>query len=72
MSYKVDNEVLLSSRYIRTRRACKKLNDRFLGLFQIIEIIGKNAYKLDLPKQYGRIHRIFSVTLLKPYHRREG
>jgi hypothetical protein len=72
MSYKVGDEVLLSSRYIRTRRACKKLDDRFLGPFRIVEAIGKNAYKLDLPKQYGRIHRTFGVALLEPYHRREG
>jgi hypothetical protein len=72
MFYKVSDEVLLSSRYIRTRRACKKLDDRFLGPFRIVEAIGKNAYKLDLPKQYGRIHRTFGVALLEPYHRREG
>jgi hypothetical protein len=72
MFYKVSDEVLLSSRYIRTRRVYKKLNDRFLGPFRIVEVISKNAYKLDLPKQYERIHRIFSIALLEPYHRREG
>jgi hypothetical protein len=72
MSFKVGDEVLLSSRYIRTRRACKKLDNRFLGPFKIVEAIGKNAYRLDLPKQYGRIHRTFGVALLEPYSRREG
>jgi hypothetical protein len=56
MFYKVGDEVLLSSRYIYTRRVCKKLNNRFLSLFQIIEVINKNAYKLDLLKQYKRIY----------------
>jgi hypothetical protein len=70
--FRVGDEVLLSSRYIRTRRACKKLDDRFLGPFRIVEAIGKNAYRLDLPKHYGRLHRTFGVALLEPYTRREG
>ena len=72
MSFKVGDEVLLSSRHIRTRRACKKLDDRFLGPFRIVEAIGKNAYRLDLPQHYGRVHRTFGVALLEPYTRREG
>lgn len=71
-SYKIGDEVLLSARYIRTRRACKKLDDRFLGPFKIIASVGKNAYKLDLPLKYGRIFRTFNVALLEPYQRRAG
>jgi hypothetical protein len=64
--------VLLSSRNIRTRRACKKLDDRFIGPFRVVGKVGRNAYKLNLPKRYGRLHRTFGVTLLEPYRRREG
>jgi hypothetical protein len=63
---------MLSSRNIRMRRASKKLTDKFLGLFRVIAIRGKNAYKLELPKSYSRIHPTFHVTLLEPYQRREG
>ena len=70
--YKMGDEVLLSSRYIRTRRACKKLDDRFLGPFAILDKVGQNAYRLDLPKKYGRIFRTFNVSLLEPYQRRPG
>jgi hypothetical protein len=56
MSYKVNNKILLSSRYIYTRRVYKKLNNRFLNSFRIIEVISKNAYKLDLLKQYEQIY----------------
>ena len=71
-SFAVGDDVMLSSRHIRMRKASKKLADKFLGPFKVMEAIGKNAYKLDLPKSYGRIHRTFHVALLEPYSRREG
>jgi hypothetical protein len=64
--------MLLSSRNIRTRRACKKLNNRFIDLFRVMEKVSRNTYKLDLLKRYGRLYKTFGVTLLEPYQRREG
>jgi hypothetical protein len=72
MSYNVRDEVLLSSRNIRTRRACKKLNDRFISLFRVMEKVSRNTYKLNLLKRYERLHRTFGVILLEPYQRRKG
>jgi Chromo (CHRromatin Organisation MOdifier) domain len=71
-SYAIGDEVMLSSRNIRMRKASKKLADKFLGPFRVIAIRGKNAYELELPKSYGRIHLTFHVALLEPYQRREG
>ena len=65
--YRVGDEVLLSSKNIRLSRPSKKLDNRFLGPFRIIEAIGKQAYRLDLPKAYSRIHPVFHVSLLEPY-----
>jgi hypothetical protein len=72
MSYNVGDEVLLFSRNIRTRRAYKKFNDRFIGPFRVMEKVGRNTYKFNLLKRYGRLYRTFGVTLLEPYRRREG
>src|SRR2546430_15754662 len=66
------DEVLLSSKNIRLSRPSKKLDNRFLGPFRIIEAIGKQAYQLDLPKAYSRIHSVFHVSLLEPYRRHPG
>ena len=70
-SYKVSDEIMLSSRHIRIRKACKKHADKFIGPFKVVAIIGKNAYRRDFPKSDGRIHPTFHVALLKPYQRRD-
>ena len=70
--YQVGNKVLLSLKNIRLSRPSKKLDYRFLGPFKITETIGKQAYRLDLPKTLGTIHPVFHVPLLEPYHQRAG
>jgi hypothetical protein len=71
-TYAVGERVMLSIKNIRMRKASKKLADRYVGPFTILKVIGKNAYQLDLPKSYGRIHPTFHVSLLERYRSREG
>ena len=70
--YEVGQKVLLSARNIRTRRTSAKLGDKFLGPFSIVESVGTNAYRLNLPVKYERLHPVFHVSLLEPYQPREG
>lgn len=65
--------VMLNARHISQLRTSKKLADRYLGPFKIIEILGthKQAYKLELLPSY-RIHPVFHVSLLESYRQRAG
>jgi len=71
-SYSPGDLVMLNSKHIRTRRASRKLDDRFIGPFEVLKTIGQNAYTLRLPTRYGRLHNTFHVSLLEPYRMREG
>ena len=60
-------EVLLSSRNIRfTGKGQRKLYPKFLGPFKIIEMIGANAARLQLPVGW-KLHDEFHLSLLKQY-----
>ena len=67
--YKVGDLVLLNMKNIRTTRQMKKLDNLRDGPLKIIKIIGKSAYKLELPESWKRagIHPVFNETLLVPY-----
>ncbi|KAF5790439.1 putative nucleotidyltransferase, Ribonuclease H [Helianthus annuus] len=42
-----------------------KLNPRYVGPFEIIERIGKVAYRLNLPEELSGVHNVFHVSNLK-------
>ncbi len=69
-SFQMGDKVLLRSINIRTLRPKKKIDHRQLRPFRILEKIGTQAYKLELPERYGAIHPVFHVSLLEPWHSR--
>ena len=44
-----------------------KLNPRFIGPFEVLERIGKVAYRLALPPSLSGVHDIFHVSMLRKY-----
>jgi hypothetical protein len=70
--FAVGDQVLLKAKNLRSIRPSPKLNNKFAGPFVISDIIGTQAYRLRLPPIYRSIHPVFHVSLLEPYHCREG
>lgn len=71
MTYNVGDLVLLSTKNLRLAVPKKKMGARFVGPFRIRDAVGSQAYRLSLPTSY-RIHNVFHVSLLEPYHQRAG
>jgi len=68
--YQKGMKVLLSTANIHDEinkgRPTKKLNPRWIGPYEIIDVISTTAYKLQLPSNL-RIHPVFHISLLKPH-----
>ena len=62
-SYALGEKVWLNSKYIKIKRN-QKLEAKFFGPFRVLHPVGKQAYKLELPKKW-RIYDVFYMSLLE-------
>ena len=67
LKYNIGDKVWLSSENMRTTRPTKKLDYKWLGPYVIERVISRNAYWFKLPASFGKVHPVFSVTLLHPF-----
>ena len=44
-----------------------KLSPKYVRLFEILERIGKVAYRLALPPNFPNVHPVFHVSMLRKY-----
>ena len=61
--YAPSDKVWLNSKYIKTK-CNQKLEAKFFGPFRVLHPVEKQAYKLELPKEW-KMHNVFHVSLLK-------
>ena len=69
-SYASSKKVWLNSKYIKTKHN-QKLKAKFFGPFRVLYPVGKQAYKLELPKKW-EIHDVFYVSMLEQDTTRKG
>lgn len=66
-AFAVGDAALLSTEGLELRNGSNKLCSRFIGPFEVIEVVNANAYKLKLPPQLQALHPTFNIDKLKPY-----
>ena len=44
-----------------------KLSSRYIGLFEVLEMVGTVAYRLVLPPGLSGVHEVFNVSMLQKY-----
>ena len=67
IQYKKGDKVWLEATNITTKCPMKKLDNKYLEPFKILEKVRKSAYHLKLPSQW-KIYDIFNKVLLSPYY----
>ena len=59
-------KVWLLRKHVVTRRPSRKLDVRRLGPYEIMEAVGRSAFRLQLPPSM-QVHPVFHVNLLEPH-----
>ena len=66
--FEVGNQVMLSTKYLPiTSITPKTYLPKYVGPFEITEVINRNAYRIRLPAIYKRLHDVFNITMLEPF-----
>ena len=67
-TFKVGDQILISTTNFTNIGGPKKLRDSFVGPFVIKNLHGKNAVEVILTGEMSRKHPTFPVSLIKPFH----
>jgi hypothetical protein len=66
IEYSSGSKVWLESVNLQTGRPSRKLSDKRVGPFEVLEKVGRAAYRLKVPSHW-KVHPVFNEVLLTPY-----
>jgi len=62
----VGDHVFILARFIKSTWPTKKLSEKYLGPFEVIEKLGTHSYLIKLPNHLRAIHPVFYVLQIEP------
>src|SRR5258707_15753536 len=65
--FKMGDCIMVLCCNIQSNQPSTKLDYRRLGPFKVLGQVGKNAFRLQLPTSFLRLHPVFNVNLLERY-----
>jgi len=65
--FKVGDRVYVEATNLETNRPSRKLSDKRLGPYEIVDKVGSSSYRVRLPGN-TRKYNVFNEALLTPYH----
>ena len=67
--YKVGDKVKVSTRVLPLRDAtlARKLQQRWIGPLEVVEVVTPGAYRLEMPNHYDLVHDVFSAHDIRPW-----
>ncbi|MBW0461435.1 hypothetical protein O181_001150 [Austropuccinia psidii MF-1] len=69
--FKEGDKVLVSTLNFNNLKGPEKMRYSFVGPFTIIKLIWRHAVEVKLIEEFSRKHPVFSVSLVKPYFKKE-
>ena len=69
-AYKVGDSVLLSTEHVALKLPCRKLSPKFVGPFEVMELLGPNSVKIKTAGRFKNLTNVINVEYLRPYRLR--
>lgn len=61
-------KVFVKAKFFKTTRPAKKLAEKYMGPYEILDKVGPQSFRLRLPNEMRLIHPVFHVSMLEPEH----
>ena len=70
-TFKVGDKAMVNAKNIKMKRKSKKLDHKMRGPFKVKRLIGSYPYELALAYGAGKVHPVYHISILDPYHRND-